>query len=196
MLGGYFIRPASACKFLFLNVFWLLLQAGCATSPVLTAGEFELRGKVSVAEDDTRFSARFIWQQSGGGFDLELWGPLGQGRVRLLGDRQRLAIVDAKGQTVSQGSPDAVMREHLGWTLPIDALSHWALGTPTPELPLAAQQHDTAGRLIAFEQLGWSIACDRHRTVASGAQPRWLPARVTAERPGYRVRMVVSHWRL
>ena len=34
-------------------------------------------------------------------------GPLGQGRVRLQGDSQRLAIVDARGQVVSQGTPDA-----------------------------------------------------------------------------------------
>ena len=193
---GYFIRPASACKFLFINAFWLALSTGCATVPVLPAGDFELRGKVAVAEHDERFSARFIWRQRPDGFAMELWGPLGQGRIRLQGDPERLAIVDAHGQTVSQGPPDAVMREHLGWTLPLDALSHWARGTPTPDLPLGAQQYDAKGRLVAFEQLGWSIVCDGHQSVAGGSARRWLPGRVTAEKPGYRVRMVVSQWRL
>jgi outer membrane lipoprotein LolB len=198
-VSGYIIRPASACKFLLLNVFYLSLHSGCAVveaPPPLAPGEFELRGKVSVADGAQRFSARIIWQYAPSGFAMELWGPLGQGRVRLEGDSEALAIVDAEGRIVRQGTPDAVMREQLGWTLPLAALANWARGVPTPDLPVEAEQFDAAGRLVSFTQLGWTIACAGHQSVASAAGLRWLPAKVTARRSGYKVRMVVSQWRL
>ena len=194
-MKGYLIRPACACKCLFLKAFCVFALVGCASVEQVTplaSGEFELRGKVSVAQGGERYSARFVWQQQRQGFAIELWGPLGQGRVRLEGDPQRLAVVDAGGEVVSEGPPAAVMREHVGWTLPLEAFGHWARGAPTPDLPLGAERYDAQGRLIGFEQLGWAIACGRHTEVGS----RWLPARVTAERPGYRVLMVLSHWRL
>ena len=127
---------------------------------------------------------------------MELWGPLGQGRVRLQGDSERLAIVDGRGRVVGEGTPDAVMREQLGWTLPLAALTHWARGTPVPDYLVSAQLRDVQGRLVGFEQLGWVITCDDHQLVAAGPDAVWLPARLIAQRPGYRVRLVVSDWRL
>ncbi len=46
-------------------------------------GGFELNGKMAVRNAAERYSARFIWRQSGRVFDIDVWGPLGQGRVHL-----------------------------------------------------------------------------------------------------------------
>ncbi len=195
----YFIRPEKACKCLYLLGFCVVVLAGCAArgpAPPLPDGEFELRGKISVADGDQRFSARFLWQQHRDRLDLELWGPLGQGRVRLQGDAEHVAIIDAAGEVVSAGAPDAVMREHLGWTLPLTALVHWGRGMPSPRLPVREERRDASGRLLAFEQLGWSVTCQDHQALEDDAPFAWLPTRIIAERPGYRVAMVLSQWRL
>ena len=193
----YFIRPVTACKFLVLNAFCLLLQSGCASQggPPGESAEFAVRGKVSVTQDGERFSARFLWEQQKNGFVIELWGPLGQGRVRLEGDVNRLAIVDARGKTLTEGPAQAVMREHLGWTLPLGALIYWIRGEPTPELPVMSQRRSAEDVLMGFEQIGWTITCDDHRLVETTVQPRELPGKITAQRLGYRVSLIISQWR-
>ena len=80
--------------------------------------------------------------------------------------------------------------------LPLSAMVHWARGMPTPDLLLAGERYDGSGRLLGFEQLGWSVACDDHRAIPAGSEFRWLPARISAERPGYRVLMVLTEWRI
>ena len=47
-------------------------------------GEAEFKG----------FTANYRWEQTDGGYDLELWGALGQGRTHITGDADRIKIVD------------------------------------------------------------------------------------------------------
>jgi len=196
---GYFIRPAITCKSLFIKAFCVLVLNGCVTqapAPILQSGDFELRGKLSVKDHDAGFSARFVWLQEGDTFDVQLWGPLGQGRMRLHGDADALVIVDARGETIRQGPPEAVMRAELGWAVPIRALVHWSRGAPAPGLLVTDERRDSSGRLLGFAQLGWAVAFEDHRAVEAEPAAAWLPARITAQRPGQRVLMVLSQWRL
>ena len=86
--------------------------------------DFQLRGKLGVVEGRESFSARFLWRQRGPGFTIDLWGPLGQGRVRLSGDAQRIAVLDGNGVVLSEGDHAEVMHAHLGWALPLAVLRH------------------------------------------------------------------------
>ena len=57
---------------------------------------------------------------------------------------------------------------------------------------MVEETRDEQGRLASFEQLGWQVSYGQYRTVGE----RELPRRVTVERPGYRVRLVISEWQL
>ncbi|NIP16221.1 MAG: outer membrane lipoprotein LolB [Pseudomonadales bacterium] len=164
--------------------------------PVDGPADFELRGKAGVVDGAESFSARFIWRQYGSAFSIDLWGPLGQGRVRLDGDERRLAIVDGSGAVLSEGPHADVMRAHLGWSLPLDVLPSWVLGTPGDGTGAGDRQYDDDGRLVGFEQLDWSVAYARHSEVQTLRGPRWLPGRITATRGDYRVRLSISDWML
>lgn len=179
-----------------LKLFCLALCAGCASfrPPVETPADFEVRGKAGVVEGAESFSARFVWRQYGSAFTIDLWGPLGQGRVRLDGDERRLAIVDGKGAVISEGPHAEVMRTHLGWSLPLDVLPSWVLGKPGEGTGAGGRQYDDDGRLVAFEQLDWSVAYARHNQVQTARGSRWLPGRITAVRGDYRVRLFISDW--
>ncbi|MEZ5560858.1 MAG: lipoprotein insertase outer membrane protein LolB [Pseudomonadales bacterium] len=174
----------------------LLLLAGCAALPAPRPepGGFTLRGKVGVVDGARSFSARFLWQQRDDAFDIELWGPFGQGRVQLLGDRQRLALVDGDGQVLSRGRPEAVMREQLGWALPLSVLPRWVQGEPDPALPVAERVFDEAGQLVAFRQLDWQVQLQRF--APAGSAGRVLPFLVSARRADYRVRLAISGWQI
>lgn len=186
--------PTNVYKLLFLNVFLVLVCAGCVSRPALPGKPevFVLRGKVAVTEAGEHFTANLLWHQRGEGFEMDLWGPLGQGRVRIVREAGELRLTNEQGVLVA-GEPDRVMREQLGWSLPLDVLPAWVQGAPVADLPAEAEVRDETGRFLSFSQLGWSVALERYETAAAGT--RSLPTRITATRPDARVRLVVSEWR-
>jgi outer membrane lipoprotein LolB len=169
--------------------------ASVAPTPVEPA-DFQLRGKLGVLDGGESFSARFVWRQHGAGFTIDLWGPLGQGRIRLAGDDERLAVVDGKGVTISEGDHGQVMYAHLGWTLPLQVLPDWVLGEPGAGALSQQPEYDPAGHLVAFEQLDWTIAYAQHRKIVGDQGVRWLPRKITASKGEYRVRLVISEWQI
>lgn len=198
---------ARALRGLRLQVLILLL-AGCAVTPTTpvgppTADDFELVGKLAVVDGSNSVSARFRWRQIDDQFAIELWGPLGQGRLRLEGDARTLRVVDAAGAVLTEGPHEAVMQRELGWTLPLAVLPDWVRGRPHAGLPATARVSDAAGRLVGFQQLEWSVELGRWSPISTAgpaaaavsadlAQQR--PARIAATRGQYRVRLAVSDW--
>ena len=181
-------------KLLVLNTFFSVLLAGCVsrTSVPVTAGGFELKGKLAIQQGGDRHSGNFLWRQQQEQFAIEVWGPLGQGRVHLRGDENTLALLDARGDVVRQGPSEAVMRAELGWHLPIAVMTAWVTGEPDPEIPVEAPSYDTEKRLESFEQAGWKIEFARFRDQGG----RWLPGRIDVSRTDTRIRLIIAHWEM
>lgn len=178
-----------------------LAVAGCAALPETpeTPETFVLTGKVGVREAEESFSANLLWHQMGEAFEIDLWGPLGQGRVKLVKKNGEISLESDKG-VLAQGDPERVMQAHLGWSLPLEVLPAWVQGGPLAEVPASGLREDEFGRVLGFEQLGWNVLLERYQRVpvgsASEAAERELPRRVTATRNDARVRLVISDWRL
>ncbi len=179
----------------------LLGLAGCAglPGPPEAPETFVLAGKVGVREAGESFSANLLWHQMGEGFEIDLWGPLGQGRVKLVKKDGEISLASDKG-VLAQGDPERVMQTHLGWSLPLEVLPAWVQGGPLSTIPATDLAEDENGRVQGFQQLGWAVVLERYQSVPLGAGPeagqRELPRRVTATREDARVRLVISEWRL
>jgi len=178
-------------KLLFLNIFSLLLLVGCASlsAPAPEDG-FLLRGKPAVEEAAERHTANLLWRQQGENFEVDLWGPLGQGRIQLVRRGNSVAILDGAGIVLTEGPSEQVMREQLGWSLPLAVLPAWLQGSPLEGVPARGLEYDAHGLLAGFTQLGWRVVYEQHREVAG----RWLPRRLSATGPGTRIRLVIAEW--
>ena len=157
-------------------------MAGCATvrPPVPVDADFRLRGKIAVRDADAAFSASFDWVQTGSVFDVELWGPLGQGRVRLQGDDTRLTVTDSRGAETSEVGIQSFMASRLGWSVPLSALPHWVRGRYDPAGSVVDERRAPDGALTSFEQFGWTVEVSGWTNSALGA----LPGKVVAARTG------------
>ena len=157
---------------------------------------FALKGKVAVREAGENFSANVLWVQEGDGFRIDLWGPLGQGRVQLVKDGSALEVRDGSGALVDRGDPEAVMRRALGWSMPVDVLPHWVVGRPLEEVGIENVSRDEANRITGFAQLNWQVSLERYEGWGDGPEARQLPGRITAENARTRLRLVVSEWEI
>jgi outer membrane lipoprotein LolB len=180
------------------NVFLFVLCAGCASVTVPPPGPegFVVRGKLAVVEGEQSVSARFIWRQTGEAFRIDLWGPFGQGQMRLEGDGRELVLRDAAGEVLTRGTSDEVMRGRLGWTLPLTVLPEWVQGRPHPGLPSSDRATDAEGRLASFRQLDWTVALGRYGAPKNVSSGRKMPHQVSARRGIYRVRLAISEWQI
>ena len=179
---------------LFGALLLLLALAGClAPGGITTANlDFRLRGKLAVRVDQEAFSASFDWRQAADRYQIELWGPLGQGRMRLRGDDSGLRVTDGRGDTWRGADAIALMEESLGWAVPTTALRHWVRGGYDPATPATEQRYAEDGHLRTFEQLGWTVRLQRWGETAIGP----APGRIVATRAGRRVVVVCRDWSL
>lgn len=179
----------------FFEVAWLVIAvSGCTSLPEVGLPEdtrFTVQGRLGVRDGKESYSSSFSWAQGVDSYRIELWGPLGQGRTRLVGDGERVTVYAANGDVVEEPDSATAMRRWLGFSVPIDALTRWIQGHPAPEFAAEGIVRDAHGDLEALDQLGWTLAFSGYRDVEPG---RRVPGKIIANRSGIRVTLVPKEW--
>jgi outer membrane lipoprotein LolB len=203
------VLPLAFPNSLFLNVFslgcrriatWavvLVTLAGCSLlrpAPEMAipdVGGFAVTGRMAVRQANDGFSSSFMWQHAADLDEIELWGPLGQGRSRLVGEAGRVTVYTAKGEVFKEASVEAGMQRWLGFTFPLDALTYWVRGRPAPGVATQLLRQDEQGDLAMLEQLGWQLEFSRYR---DEVEARRLPGRIIAVRGNIKVTLLPGEW--
>ena len=178
-------------KYLFFIVIFSLLSA-CAGHMGSLSGEseFAVEGKLSVFQNDRNQSANFRWRQMGEQYDIEVWGLLGQGRTRLTGQSEHLAI-QRGGVLLASGRPSEVMQAHLGFSLPVGVMWDWLQGHAASEgekLELGDNQE-----LVGFEEYGWHVSLARYRPF-DDIDGQMRPSRIVATRGTQKVTVAIRRF--
>jgi len=150
---------------------------------------FELKGRVAVAAAGEGFNARLRWTQDGKQTRMSLDGPLGAGGVQVTSDGSAVSIVTSRGDRLDNDAARAELAKRLGFEPPLDSLRYWIQGVPEPGHP-AQETLDSQQRLAALQQDGWQINYTDYMPVGGG----WLPSKLTVQREGVRLRVVVDGW--
>ncbi len=172
-----------------------LFLGGCAVQPTRTDTDmaFAADGKFGIKDDENGYSARFSWRHYQDGYDIEVWGPLGQGRTLLRGDVERMQV--RRGDEIlAQGAPEQVMAANLGWSVPIAVLPAWIQGFPSTTLPHAGAVLDDLGRYTAFDQAGWRVSLQRYTSRPAAPFEHTTPARIVATSGSRKVTVVVREY--
>jgi outer membrane lipoprotein LolB len=185
----------------------LALLAGCRTRPpVVNAGpgadapwpeqraaleqfdRYLLSGRVAVAASGQGFTAGMRYAQQPKRADLALDGPLGIGGLRIGLAGADIEVTNSRGQKLDGPAAREEIETRLGFELPLDELRWWLLGLPAP----GKSDVETApgGEIRGFVQNGWHVAIDS-RAPALGFS---LPRRLTAERGGTKMKLLVEKW--
>ena len=165
------------------------------TRPELQAREhFALKGRVAVAAGKDGFNATLHWTQNGTRSQVSLEGPLGAGGVQITADGANLSIVNSHGDRLDSDAARAELVAKLGFDPPLSSLRYWILGVPDPAMPSKETVDSQQQRLQGLEQDGWQIDYGGYMAGSAGAGSAALPAKMTVQRSGVRVRLVVDGW--
>jgi outer membrane lipoprotein LolB len=150
--------------------------------------QWTLQGKVAVRSGKDGGSGQLRWQEASAVSVLELRAPISGQGWRLQVDAAGALLEGLDGGPRRDRDARRLLREALGWELPVAALRQWVRGARADR---RARIHFAADGLPAsLSEAGWTVDyLDWDR----GQQPP-LPRRLLASRGEHRVRLVVGQW--
>ena len=182
-------------KLLLIKLFFSFFVVSCSSlprsDPAINA-DFILEGRIGIRGVDRATNASIRWVQTGNNFDVVLWGPLGQGKTRLVGNTSFMTVQTAEGEHVEDVVPNEMLQRHLGISPPIDAFSRWVLARPVISPLAQGLERNEYGDLKAFNQLGFDLEYGDFRVVDG----RRLPHRIICSEGATRITILVKRWSL
>lgn len=152
---------------------------------------WSLSGKLAISNDAEGGSGKLQWRESRDYTRMDFHGTLGRGAWRLEagGSGARLELAD--GSTFEDRTVDQLVRDQVGWEIPVESLSWWVRGLAAPGDP-ESYRYDKNGNLVRLIQDGWAIEYGNYRTFGEFE----MPVRVTAQRADWKVKLIVRRWEL
>ncbi|PTU75202.1 lipoprotein insertase outer membrane protein LolB [Pseudomonas mangrovi] len=152
---------------------------------------WQISGKVGirVAQPGESGSGTLFWLQRQDYYDIRLAGPLGRGATRLTGRPGAMTLEVAGQGRYEAESPEAMLEENLGWSLPVSHLLWWVRGLPAPD-SRSRLELDGDSRLARLQQDGWQVEYLRY----AEHQGHWLPERIKLHGEGIEVTLVIKDW--
>lgn len=195
----------------YLLILVVALQAGCASIPepppvdnpvevwqqrrdeLSRIAYWHLTGRLAVRNGNEAWNINLDWQQKGDDYQIQLNGPFGAGKVKLVGNANGVLLHDSDNQTFYADKPEELLRERTGVTMPVEGLRYWIVGLSTPQQK-GRPKLDPQGRIASLEDNHWKVKFPRY-TEVSGLQ---LPEKIFISKPEQEinVRLVVDEWKL
>jgi len=154
---------------------------------------WRLSGRVAISQAGEAWNLNMDWQQDGDDYQIQLYGPFGAGRVKLVGNAYGVLLHDSNDQTFYADKAQTLLYEHTGVTMPVEGIRYWIVGLTSPT-QTTQPKLDPQGRLAYLEDEQWQVNFKRYTDV-SGMQ---LPFKVFIVKPenDIDVRLVVDSWKL
>lgn len=189
----------------------LLLLAGCVrfTEPPPTTTPLKVRspleqtqhlqaftqwnnqGVLSVQNGKDVHILAFQWQQQGPHtFSIHFSSSLNLVSVQIQGQPGHIELIKNNKERWLASTPEQLLREQLGWDLPLSNLYYWIRSLPTPASTVTAVQQDGLGHLKSFEQQGWHLQYLRYENEGAFDLPLFL----RLQQGRLKVTVVVKKW--
>ncbi len=149
--------------------------------------EWGFSGRISVSGGGESGSGRIDWRRSGSRLEVLMQAPVSRRSWRLVEDSGGASLEGLEGGTRHGESAEILLRDELGWELPVAQVEAWVRGSRSSRS--AALEFDSDGLPQRMRDGAWEI---EYRGWSTG----WvaLPQRVFAQSGSDKFRLVVDRW--
>jgi len=145
-------------------------------------------GRAAILAQNGGGQISFDWLYSPKDQVLRIKTPLGQNALQLTVNPGGATLINHDGQVVQGENGEAMLREALGWSVPIESLRAWLLGLPASRED--SYTLDPQGRLLTMDSQGWTIEYKRYSEI-NGVS---LPSKFELRRSEISLRLVIDRW--
>ena len=147
------------------------------------------KGAISVQYQGHTDIGSFDWRQRGDQYNMRVAGPLNLGGMRIQGSSGAVTLQQGNEPPKAASTPEALMQQTLGWSLPLTNFRYWTRGLIAPNQP-STPAYDRYGHLTQLQQQGWTIRYLGYQA----AGPYDLPRTIVFNNQAIRVKMVIKQW--
>lgn len=160
-------------------------------SSVATLQNWFLKGRIAIRTEQEGWNATLHWRQRDDQFNLRVLAPLGQGTVELHGSEGgEITLNTSDNRRYTADDAESLMREQLGWSVPVQGLKYWIRGLPAPGGDVTAATPDSEGRIQTLDQKGWHIEIKEYAETLG----RELPRKLEMVNERLELKLVVQTW--
>lgn len=183
----------------------ILVLAGCAGPPsgtirqqpespaklAVLAKNWRLEGRIGVQTKQESWHASLFWEHDGSQDRLRVAGPLNQAMVSIVVQKNLILINEGNGQLTQSSNPAELLRQKLGFAVPLPRLRYWIMGVPDPGMAYS-RLAGANGVDNGFTQSGWEVVIMETQNIGSTRMPRKL--RVRGE--GVTLKILADEWQI
>lgn len=153
--------------------------------------DWAVEGRLAISDGKDGGSGTLSWAHTELETRMSFHGAMGKGAWRLQADATGARLELGNGSVHSASTIAELVREQVGWKVPVEALSWWVKGLAQPG-DWDTRVLDAEGRVTALRQSGWDVDFGNY------AEPEvhWLPSKLTARQGKYLVKVAVRKWKL
>ncbi len=150
---------------------------------------FSLKGRLGVVTNPRGFSGGIDWQHQTADDNIDVYSPVGGKVANIVKNPSGVTLTSQDGHSVSAKDAETLTEATLGWRLPLNGLSDWALGKPTAS-KIDASSWDENGRLTSLKQDGWDISFDNYAENSG----YFLPSKIVLKSEKVNLKLLVENW--
>jgi len=154
-----------------------------------TRASWTLTAHIGVSNGKDGGSGDLVWTQRGDRYDFTVHAPVTGRTWKLSGDARGATLEGVDPQPDRDSDPERLLRERLGWDVPLANLSAWVRGLRAAGA--ANVEYDAQNLPALIEQAGWKV---EYRDWLENSDPP-LPRKLFASRGNARVRVVIENWK-
>lgn len=160
-------------------------------STVAMLHRWSLFGRIAMQTSEEGWQAGIDWRQMDDTYTLRIMAPFGRGTYGVEGSPQSVTIYTPDARRLTARDAETLIREQLGWVVPVNGLHYWVRGIPDPAAPMTGLRVDEAGRMTEVEQSGWRISILDYTRTGHLDLPAGLHATYSDR---IKLRLVIQRW--
>lgn len=135
------------------------------------------------------FSGGIEWQHQSTTDNIDVFSPVGSKVANIAKTSAEVILTDQKGQHIKASDAETLTETTLGFRLPLNGLSDWAIGRPTSS-KIEASSWDAQGRLTTLKQDGWDIGFENYLE----SNGTFLPNKIVLKSDKVNLKLIVEKW--